>query len=539
MGDEPIARNLKRIPKNLLTPKIFLPIKTPTHCLYSLIQLMHFARNTLLLVAIAIAAPARADRGDWVEGSSGQDDGANREHYNRAALLPWYHFMGDWRDANDTAQGDVAYAVSEVIDNDTRKSVRWDVTTLVKEWTTQKSPNKGMFLRVTDGRGRIVFASRESPDASLRPTLEVTGADGSIRLVATADTYLTASTYRCQGQAEQLRVSVAPEHLLVRFDLDKLTAVGAISAATLVLHSTEQYGSATIGVFRCGQGHDEPPTQPVLGLAANYKDDQGIAADPVVIFATGFERDDWQDEWTVAEPMDKIDTIAADATFENFEALQGRALRSRIAKGALTALNTTYKFGQETGAEPEEIYFRYYLRLGDDWNQTLQGGKMPGISGTYGRGGWGGRKSDGINGWSARGLFRMTVPDGNPLGGTTPVGFYCYHADMEGSYGTNWIWNKDYRGYLKRNRWYAIEQYCRLNTPDENDGVLKAWVDGRLAFEKTDIRFRRTDELKIEQVWMNVYHGGKLASPHDQHVFIDNVVIARRYIGPMVTSSNR
>jgi hypothetical protein len=35
-------------------------------------------------------------------------------------------------------------------------------------------------------------------------------------------------------------------------------------------------------------------------------------------------------------------------------------------------------------------------------------------------------------------------------------------------------------------------------------------------------------------VWMNVYYGGKPPSPKDQHLFIDNVVIAREYIGPMV-----
>jgi hypothetical protein len=199
----------------------------------------------------------------------------------------------------------------------------------------------------------------------------------------------------------------------------------------------------------------------------------------------------------------------------------------------MTALNTIYKFDKQIGHEPEEIYFRYYLRLADDWNQTVQGGKLPGISGTYGRAGWGGRKSNGTNGWSARGLFRMTIPTGNPLAGKTPIGFYCYHADMESSYGTNWIWSKDYRGYLETNRWYVIEQYCRLNTIGEKNGVLRAWVDGHLAFEKTDIRFRLTDELKVEQVWMNVFHGGTTPSPYDQHVFIDNVVIANRYIGPM------
>jgi hypothetical protein len=200
----------------------------------------------------------------------------------------------------------------------------------------------------------------------------------------------------------------------------------------------------------------------------------------------------------------------------------------KIAQGSTGALNTLYKFQKQIGQEPEEIYFRYYLRLADDWNQTLQGGKMPGLSGTYGVAGWGGRKSDGTDGWSARGAFHLTIPKDNPLGGLTPIGTYCYHADMPGTYGDIWIWEKGYRGYLQNNRWYAVEQHLKLNRPGETDGVLRAWVDGRLALDKSDIRFRHSDRLKIEQVWMNVYHGGTKPSPYDQHLYIDNVVVGVR-----------
>ena len=66
------------------------------------------------------------------------------------------------------------------------------------------------------------------------------------------------------------------------------------------------------------------------------------------------------------------------------------------------------------------------------------------------------------------------------------------------------------------------------------DGILRGWIDGRPAFEKTDLRYRLVDKLRIEQVWMNIYHGGKRPSPYDQHAFIDNVVIAREYVGPAV-----
>jgi hypothetical protein len=63
--------------------------------------------------------------------------------------------------------------------------------------------------------------------------------------------------------------------------------------------------------------------------------------------------------------------------------------------------------------------------------------------------------------------------------------------------------------------------------------VIRAWVDGQLAFEKTDIAFRKTKQLRIEKIWFNVYHGGKIPAASDDHLYIDNVVIAKQYIGPL------
>jgi hypothetical protein len=58
-------------------------------------------------------------------------------------------------------------------------------------------------------------------------------------------------------------------------------------------------------------------------------------------------------------------------------------------------------------------------------------------------------------------------------------------------------------------------------------------VDGKPAFEKTDVRMRDIAELKIQFIWINIYHGGLWSAPSDDHLFIDNTVIARSYIGPM------
>ncbi len=476
------------------------------------------------------ASPVLAAKNDWAEGTPGQSNGASRDYYNHAASLRWKHYMGDWRDAGNEEQGKLPYASAEITANQ-KHFVEWEVTQLVREWLEGKYQTQGFFLRST-GAGGVGFCSRENPQADHRPQLVLVGAVGTVNLAAQADTTLNPSSHRSRGDSENLGVTSTPTHALLRFDLPPVEKLGTLSKASLRLYASRVDRSTTIGVFRCAQGHFEPPSEPIMGLAARYPGDKGISEDQNVIFATGFESPKWAEEWTQTAPRAALDVTASDPE-RKFEALDGKALSALIAKGASTGLNTLYKFQKKIGSEPEKIYFRYYLRLADDWNQTVQGGKLPGISGTYGVAGWGGRKSDGNNGWSARGKFNLTIPADNPLAGMTPIGTYCYHADMAGFYGTNWIWSKDYRGFLEKNRWYCIEQHLKLNTPGEKDGIIRAWIDGRPAFEKTDIRFRHVDKPKIEQIWMNVYHGGTKRSPYDQHVCIDKVVVARKYIGPM------
>jgi len=273
----------------------------------------------------------------------------------------------------------------------------------------------------------------------------------------------------------------------------------------------------------CMQTHTAHAERPSEVTTDSLRSREGI------ILLCDFESDTWFEQFGISGNPERVDLVSSDPA-RKFAPLAGKALRIRVDRGGHYGASILYRFKRRTGAEPEEIYFRYYLRFGDDWDPA-GGGKLPGISGTYGRGGWGGRPSNGRNGWSARGQFNKQKD------GKTPVGFYCYHADMKGQYGSGWIWKTEERGYLENNRWYCIEQYAKMNTPGKNDGILRAWVDGKQAFEKTDIRMRDVDTLKIEAVWLNVYLGGKWTSKSEHHLYIDNVVIARKYIGPRKTDS--
>lgn len=246
---------------------------------------------------------------------------------------------------------------------------------------------------------------------------------------------------------------------------------------------------------------------------------------PQVVFRCDFDTDAWPQQWGLAKAPERAQLVEADPE-RKFQPLHGRALRVRVEQGGHYGISLESPFKKRLGYEPEEVYFRYYLRFADDWTPR-RGGKLPGFGGTYGRAGWGGRPVDGTNGWSARGLFE------GQKDGRTPIGFYCYHMDMKGVYGSNWVWDRDRLGFLENNRWYCIEQYVRLNTPGQSDGVLLGWVDGQLAFEKTDARFRAVDRLKIEAVWINVYLGGTWTAEQDHHLYLDEIVISKQPIGPL------
>ena len=275
----------------------------------------------------------------------------------------------------------------------------------------------------------------------------------------------------------------------------------------------------------------------VACAACAWAADNAETAEPAVkdrqdiVFACDFEAEDWYTQFGMPKAPGRTALVDADPAL-GFEPLSGKALRIKVEAGGHYGTSIVYAFRKHAGAEPEEIYFRYYLRFADDWDPA-RGGKLPGISGTYGRAGWGGRRVNGEDGWSARGLFRKQVD------GLTPLGFYCYHVDMRGQYGSEWLWDRQKQGWLENNRWYCIEQYAKMNTPGKNDGILRAWVDGLPAFEKTDIRMRDTDALKIEAVWLNVYLGGSWTARSDHHLYIDNVVIAKTPLGPMTKVDSR
>lgn len=441
------------------------------------------------------------------------------------SVLTWERPGGDWRDARGKLFGDQPYA--EAAPGPT--GVILDVTGLVRKWADAGIRSGTFTVRAVSGNGYASFSSREAKSPVDWPMLVLELAGGRREMLKpTADTHLDCSTYRSLGRADRL-VVMGGVSALLQFQLPAAVSARSLVRAQLVLSSAAPPGG---GALRVGVFETAVPTFPASpvvrqGLAAEYPADKGIERSSDVVFATGFDEFRWRSRWA-KDSAGEFDVVNEDRV-NHFEPLAGNSLRVNLKKGSNYGADLRL-YLKDLGGEVDELFFRYYLRFGDDWHPTVDGGKLPGLAGTYGKAGWGGRRSDGSNGWALRGGFLRAFPPDHPMQGLTQVLTYAYHADMKTDYGDHWIWPG---AILQRNRWYCIEQQLRLNRPGATDGILRVWVNGRLTMERQNIRLRTTDRIRIETVWLDVYHGGVALSPYDQHLYFDNIVVARRYIGPL------
>ncbi|MFC6835898.1 polysaccharide lyase [Halomarina ordinaria] len=212
----------------------------------------------------------------------------------------------------------------------------------------------------------------------------------------------------------------------------------------------------------------------------------------------------------------------SNAIVDDGDASGGSALRVTLQQGSHYGTDMRYRFADEQGSEPTAIRVSYDVLVEEGFEATGDGGKLPGPAGTYDSAGWGGRPATGSDGWSARMSFYPTGDASAPI----DLSYYTYHADMSGQYGDWMAWDEGgSTARLQAGTWHRIEQYVELNTPGQNDGVLRGWVDGDLAFERTDLRFRDTEDIAVEDYWFNVYHGGGETAPSDSSIRFDDLRI--------------
>lgn len=246
-------------------------------------------------------------------------------------------------------------------------------------------------------------------------------------------------------------------------------------------------------------------------------------------FESGFNAPGWKEYWRGKNFESTLAIMREDDRAFGFvpsmDGKGGNALCVTIKEGGHSGTHELeYNFQKHGYLDPEEATASYLMRFSQDF-RPAQGGKMPGFAGTYGVAGWGDRISDGSNGWSTRGMHYPS-PNGEPI----RLASLCYLANMKerGGKSVFYDWHTSGTPRFERDRWYHIIQYVRMNSVKEGkgvaDGVLRVYVDGKIAVNEKNIVYRNREEIKIDRFWFNVYYGGDPA-PHDMHMFFDEIVI--------------
>jgi hypothetical protein len=83
-------------------------------------------------------------------------------------------------------------------------------------------------------------------------------------------------------------------------------------------------------------------------------------------------------------------------------------------------------------------------------------------------------------------------------------------------------------GVFVREPWDSLEHLIAMNTPRPADGVIRSWVDGKLAYEKKNmvLRIPGHGNLHVRTAWLNMYKGGVHGNCVDSDVWLDQMVLA-------------
>lgn len=232
------------------------------------------------------------------------------------------------------------------------------------------------------------------------------------------------------------------------------------------------------------------------------------------------------DQWKIGKRSNiEFGNHDEDSGFERSQPDDTESIKVTLVEGSHLGADASFKL---PGAV-DEAWISYCIRFSDSWT-TQTGGKLPGFAGNSSSwlsgGGQGGKPSDGSNSWSARMLYGSFDQISNGV----PVGSYIYHTDQgaESDFGDVEWWAPpparlfDKSVKLEHNKWYSVKQRLRINSEHKNDGIIEGWIDGQLVYSRDNFNFTNAHRhRRLYRFWLDVYHGGKEKSPHNQYVYFD------------------
>ncbi|MBQ4819518.1 polysaccharide lyase [Aquimarina sp. MMG016] len=90
---------------------------------------------------------------------------------------------------------------------------------------------------------------------------------------------------------------------------------------------------------------------------------------------------------------------------------------------------------------------------------------------------------------------------------------------------------------LKKGAWNHIEVYHKLNTPGQNDGIMRGWLNGELAIDiidNSDYRQNGEGDIGMNNIYLSTFFGGSsddYKPTKDLYAYFDNFIVSKTRIG--------
>ena len=266
------------------------------------------------------------------------------------------------------------------------------------------------------------------------------------------------------------------------------------------------------------------------GLAARFPQDRNLRDHPDVIFADDFESGPLEGRWHDARnPGGVVLQWAQPAAGQE---LGQRCLRVEAHLDRDTGGGLTQWF-----ESAHRIFIRFYTRFVPPCDYIHHFVTLRANRGLQGADRWSGF---GGAGTKPRGEERFSTaiePWGNwgrwPAPGRWH--FYSYWHTMrpapDGKYWGN-SFTVPEAPLIPSGEWICVEFMLQHNTPGQPDGEQAFWINGKLQGHWTGFNWRTTEKLRANALTLEAYVTDRWARQRTNIVEFDNVVVARRYIGP-------
>ena len=434
-----------------------------------------------------------------------------------------------------------------------RTCVLIDVTEAARRWQAQRGADPLVLVSAPGAADR--FRGPAAADPSARPRLRLMAADGVVDIPCLA--------VGGSGSADGFRAGAVP----VALTFGRVDVRAPILSARLVLTLDEQTSSAAAPVYAAEPGWPDLWNDPDVYFRTQAVGAGGRADSPTernlryqVTHPPQWKRATWEEEDGAAflrihwDPQHRSGSFKIPVFHPDSKA-EGRvvAFQYDVRVGGNFSLACV-----EGGKFPGfcSSGARYTVRR-NPWPGEPDGRRGEILAGN------GGGNVHGDDGWSARGGYLPGVDlKTQRVLGYVPIHTYSYHLSRKVGDRIE-LWHEAYRryelthglrgkGYTIKGRlgsflqpgeylgsganptgqrlrwdyspppaallpgtWHRVVQVMRINDPDEHDGYLQAFLDGRQVAQLEGMRWRSTrrslapnSTLGIGAVWFNFYHGG-------------------------------